>query len=482
MSLSSLQPEPLWRHFEQICSIPHPSGQEQTLVAAIVRFAGERSLHWAMDAAGNLVVRKGATAGMEQAPGVILQTHLDMVAQKNEATSHDFATDAIKPQIVGEWVTAQGTTLGADNGIGVAAALAVLERSDVVHGPLEALFTVREEIGLLGAGALQPGMLGGTVLINLDTEDEDELIIGCAGAREVRARLTPSFEEGAPAAHGLRISVGGLRGGHSGLDIDRGRANALKLLARVVGELQMSVTLQVASLSGGNARNAIPREAWADVVVAAAALPAFEAALQRTAAALRLTYATADEGLVIGTTSIPVPSRVWTQHFTKRVLGLVQGCVNGVIRMSDVSAGVVESSSNLALVRSGEQEVVVECLVRSLRDSEREDCVRSVVGVMELAGATVERGGAYPGWQPNSDSRVVRQVAQTYERLFGKQPHIQVVHAGLECGVLGAAYPALDMVSMGPTIRFPHSPDERVEIASVGRFWTLLCETLKGLV
>jgi dipeptidase D len=244
----------------------------------------------------------------------------------------------------------------------------------------------------------------------------------------------------------------------------------------------MSVAFRVASFWGGSARNAIPREAWADVVVAPADLGAFEAALKQTAAAVGRAYAIADEGIVISSAAIPMPSRVWSTTFARTLLGLVQGCVNGVVRMSDVTPAVVESSSNLALLRSGEQEVVVECLVRSLVDSEREDCVRSVVGVMELAGAVVERGGAYPGWQPKADSRVVRHVAQTYAALFGKEPHIQVVHAGLECGVLGAAYPALDMVSMGPTIRFPHSPDERVEIASVGRFWALLCETLKGLV
>ncbi|NTV66503.1 MAG: aminoacyl-histidine dipeptidase [Chlorobaculum sp.] len=480
-SILSLEPKSLWSHFYRLTQIPRPSGHEEAVRIYIVSFAKSLGLEWLVDEAGNVIVRKSATPGMESRRGVVLQAHLDMVPQKNAGTEHDFATDPIDAVIDGEWVRARGTTLGADNGIGVAAALGVLESDTLHYGPLEALFTANEEAGMTGALGLKPGVLNGEILLNLDSEDEGELFIGCAGGLDVTMRFDYTSVPLPPGYQALQIRVSGLRGGHSGLDIDLGRGNANKIMNRLLQMGRERHGLLLSSIDGGSLRNAIPRESSALCAVPSAGKVAFLDELQALASTIGGELAGADPGLRVEAVEAALPATVIDDAVTQRLLEAVAVCPNGVHRMSAGMAGLVETSNNLARVHSDCSAVSVECLLRSASDEGMQELAGMIGSVAEQAGTVAVFEHGYPGWKPNPDSPILKCMSDIYRARYGKTPKIRAVHAGLECGIIGAACPQLDMISFGPTIRHPHSPDEKVEIASVLMFWEFLAATLEGV-
>jgi dipeptidase D len=477
-SLLQLEPHEVWKQFHAITRIPRPSGYEEPIRKFLASFGRGLGLETLVDGAGNVLIRKPATQGMEGCPGVILQSHLDMVPQKNTGTAHEFTRDPVEAFIEGGWVRARGTTLGADNGLGMAAALAVLESTTMRHGPVEALFTANEEAGMTGVRGLIPGVLKGSILMNLDSEDEGELFIGCAGGLDAIATFESTRIPLPPGHAGLHISVSGLRGGHSGMDIHLGRGNANKLLARLLREGEARFGLLPGTISGGSLRNAIPRESTALAAVPEQWLKACIEALESLGMKIRAELGEADPGLRIEVQPAGPPASVIDPVTAGRLLKALNACQNGVLRMSTEMAGLVESSSNLAVVRSSDTEIVVECLLRSSVDSAMEELGESITGLFSLAGATTRLEGGYPGWKPDRSSPILRVMLNVYEGLYGKVPEVRAVHAGLECGIIGGSHPHLDMISFGPTIRHPHSPDEKLEIASVARFWEFLAATL----
>jgi dipeptidase D len=477
-AIFNLEPREVWKHFHSLTRIPRPSGHEGKVRLFLTAFTGELGLETIVDRAGNVIVRKPATPGMENRTGVILQAHLDMVPQKNGETKHDFERDPIRTVIEGGWVRADGTTLGADNGIGVAAAMALLASSRLVHGPLEALFTVEEETGMAGAFGLEPGMLRGGILLNLDSEEEGELFIGCAGG--VNGTATFSFlpqrlQEGYA---GFTIRVRGLKGGHSGMDIHLGSGNANKIMNRLLFAGHVRQGLLLASIEGGSLRNAIPRESKAVVAVPASRAGEFLDGFSALAEAIGNELSVADPGLFIEAVPVKPPLRVIDERVSARLLQAVCACPDGVMRMNSEMEGLVETSNNLAVVRSGHESVTVSCLLRSSVDSARQELETMIGSVFGLAGAVTSFEGGYHGWKPDRSSAILKLMQEIHAGKFGKAPMVRAVHAGLECGIIGGTCPGLDMISFGPTIRHPHSPDERVHIGSVGRFWDLLVETL----
>lgn len=479
--ISQLSPQPVWQFFDKICSIPHPSKHEEQLAQYIVDWATEQGLAVRRDAVGNIIIKKPATAGMENRKGVILQAHIDMVPQKNENTEHDFTTDPIRPYIDGDWVTADGTTLGADNGIGMATCLAVLAANDIEHGPLEVLLTIDEEAGMTGAFGLKEGWLEGEILLNTDSEQEGEIYMGCAGG--VDASLTFTLEREALGAGyvGKTLQIKGLKGGHSGCDIHTGRANANKLLGRFLAGHAEELGLRVFSIRGGTLRNAIPREAFAHLAVPvaneeklASLFNHFESLLKEELGAIE----TSIELSIIDSGLEPQVLKPEVQH---RIIATINACPNGVIRMSDDIEGVVETSLNLGVITTEADQMTLLCLIRSLADSGRSYVESMLESLGELAGADVTFSGAYPGWKPNPDSEIMHVFRKTYEDIYGRIPNIMVIHAGLECGLFKEPYPNMDMISFGPTIKFPHSPDEKVDIATVGLFWEQMIAILKAI-
>ena len=483
--LSHLSPAPLWQLFEKICSIPHPSKHEQKISAWIQSWATELGLSVKEDKVGNLIIKKPATAGMENRPGVILQAHMDMVPQKNSDTEHDFLTDPIKPYIVtesdGDWVTAQDTTLGADNGIGLCSALAVLASDDIVHGPLEVLVTIDEEAGMTGAFGLEVGWLEGSILINTDSEQEGEVYMGCAGGIDGQASFDLTFEPVAENSQAFNLSISGLKGGHSGVDIHTGRANANKLLVRFLLMATEQFGICLTELNGGSLRNAIPREADASFVIANEQIEPFKAALALYLATIKANLGSIETDIDMLLISPEDFDQQWSQATQTTILKALNACPNGVMRMSDDIEGIVESSLNLGVMRTKGKKFVAMTLIRSLHDDGRLETQTAVKSVFDLAGANIEFSGAYPGWKPDTSSAVMKTVRDTYHQLFNKTPEIMVIHAGLECGLFKTAYPHWDMVSFGPTIKFPHSPDEKVNIATVEQYWQLLVAVLKNI-
>ena len=473
-----LEPKALWKHFHSLARIPRPSGHEDQVREFIAAFGRSLGLDTLVDECGNVIIRKPASAGMEDCRGVILQAHLDMVPQKNSGKQHDFLHDPVEAVIDGEWVRACGTTLGADNGIGVAAIMAVLESDTLRHGPLEALFTTGEETGMKGATGLQPGLLRGDMLMNLDSEEEGELFIGCAGGVNGTARFSYRGETLRGGYAGFSITVSGLRGGHSGMDIHLGRGNANKIMNRVLFEAQARHGLLLGTIEGGTLRNAIPRESAATVAVPEANASGFSETVAMLEATIRSELSAADSGLRIEASSAAAPERVIEEPVFTRLLNAIYACPDGVMRMSSEMEGLVETSSNLAAVRSGDGAVSVQCLLRSSVDSSRENLSRMIGCVFYLAGVDTVFDGGYPGWKPDPGSPLLGYLREAYREKFSVAPKVQTVHAGQECGIIGGSYPALDMISFGPTIRYPHSPDEKVEIASVGKFWEFLTEAL----
>ena len=482
-TLSRLKPASLWQLFEKICSIPHPSKHEQKISLWIQRWAKELGLAIKEDAVGNLFIKKPATAGMEDRKGIILQAHMDMVPQKNNNTDHDFITDPIKPYIIdsGDWVTAEGTTLGADNGVGLASALAILASNDIPHGPLEALVTIDEEAGMTGAFALEAGWLDGDILINTDSEQEGEVYMGCAGGIDGNANFPLILEDVPSDYQAFNLSISGLKGGHSGVDIHTGRANANKLLVRFLLNASINFDISLTELNGGSLRNAIPREANASFVVAKDKVAALKVALADYLATISVNLAAIETDIDMLLISPEDFEQCWTKTTQATILRALNACPNGVMRMSDDIEGIVETSLNLGVIHTRGSKLNAMVLIRSLHDDGRLETQRTVQSVFELAGASVVFSGAYPGWKPNTDSAIMQTVRDTYQSIFNKVPAVMVIHAGLECGLFKTAYPHWDMVSIGPTIKYPHSPDEKIEITSVEQYWQLLVAVLANI-
>ncbi len=476
-----LEPQRVWKHFHSLTQIPRPSKSERAVIDFVVKFGKNLGLETMVDEVGNVIIRKPATPGMENRKGVVLQGHLDMVPQKNSDKVHDFEKDPIEAFVDGEWVTANGTTLGADNGIGVAAAMAVLEANDLQHGPIEALFTIDEETGMTGAFGLKPGLLKGDILINMDSEDEGELYVGCAGGLDANIEFTAKIEQTPSGMVAYKLSISGLKGGHSGIDINLGRGNSIKLLFRFLYYAEKEFGLRVASIDGGSLRNAIPREAFAEVLVPASKSNDFERAVKNYESIYKAEFALTEPSLSITFVKTANLSKVLDKETQSRVIRAFFGCPNGVIRLSDSIPGLVETSNNLARVYTDGEKVKGQCLLRSSVDSAKDALAQKMAAIFELANAKIQFTGGYPGWKPNPNSAILKVMQDVYKKKFGKIPEIKAIHAGLECGLLGGVYPSWDMISFGPTIRHPHSPDEKVHIESVQKFWAFLVETLKNI-
>ncbi|MEX0447596.1 beta-Ala-His dipeptidase [Xenorhabdus sp. SGI246] len=479
--LSTLSPQPLWDIFAKICSIPHPSYHEEELASYIIEWAKNRNFHVERDKVGNILIRKPATKGMENRKAVVLQAHLDMVPQKNNDTQHDFTKDPIRPYIDGDWITAEGTTLGADNGIGMASALAVLADESVKHGPLEVLLTMTEEAGMDGAFGLQPGWLQADILINTDSEEEGEIYMGCAGGIDFVSTITLSRESLPANYQTLQLTLKGLKGGHSGGDIHLGLGNANKLLARFLATHTEELGLKLIHFQGGTLRNAIPREGSTIIAVPTEQHQKLHQLKDDYLEILKNEYAVADTNLTLLLDEIETSSPALTADCQSRFICMLNTMPNGVIRMSDVAKGVVETSLNVGVVNMETDRVEIICLIRSLIESGKDYVTEMLNSLAKLAGAETTASGGYPGWQPDANSPVMHLVRETYHQLFDNMPNIMVIHAGLECGLFKKPYPDMDMVSIGPTIRGAHSPDERVHIKSVGQYWQLLTAILKSI-
>jgi dipeptidase D len=479
--ITALQPVEVWKHFDSLTQIPRPSKKEARVVEFIKDFGRRAGLETHVDPVGNVIIRKPATRGMEKRKGLILQAHLDMVPQKNSDKKHNFETDPIETLVDGEWVKANGTTLGADNGIGVASILAVLESKTLIHGPLEALFTVDEETGMTGAFALKPGMLKGDVLLNLDSEDEGELYVGCAGGIDGNITFGYTSDPVSKEYVSYTIQIRGLRGGHSGLEIHQGRGNSNFILFRLLYAASRKTDMRIAEIEGGNLRNAIPREAFATLAVPKQQEAEMVKVLEKTAQIINAELHNREPELKIEIRKAPAVKRLMKKSLQKRLIGSIYACPNGVIRMSDDMPGLVETSTNLAIIKTDEKKIRVHCLLRSSVDSAKLALADRMRALFEVAGAKVDFTGSYPGWKPNMGSGILKVMKKTYEKKYGVTPEVKAIHAGLECGLIGGVYPKLDMISFGPTIRHPHSPDEKVHIASVQKFWDYLVDTLKNV-
>ena len=480
--MRNLEPKIVWEQFDDITKVPRPSKKEGRIIDFLVQFAQNHNIEYKKDGIGNVVMLKPATAGMEGRPTVILQSHMDMVCEKNSNVEFDFDNDPIRTRVDGEWVRAEGTTLGADCGIGMAAALAVMIDPEAEHGAVEALFTVDEETGLTGAFELGRDMLTGNYLINLDSEDDGEVFIGCAGGIDTVATFSYKAEQ-APEGHSFyRIDISDLLGGHSGDDINKGRANSNKSLARVIWEGMQSCELKLSYFNGGNLRNAIPREAYAVVGVPTHMKESFLAHFNAFAEALKSEYKLQEPNLKMSVSEQGDVTTILDAKTQQDLIYSIVGVPNGIIAMSFAVEGLVETSTNLASVKFGDDNtIMVVSSQRSSVESAKMYAMQMVESVFILAGAKVVHSDGYPGWSPNPNSELLTQTVACHEELFGEKPKVKAIHAGLECGLFLEKYPNLDMVSFGPTLRGVHSPDERLEIATVPKFWALLKAVLKRL-
>jgi len=477
MSLQTLYPSKLWQFFNDICNIPHPSGHEEKISEYVMQFAQIRGLVCEKDEIGNILIKKPVSNSSKRC--IALQSHLDMVPQKNENTIHDFVTDSIKPLIVGEWVKATGTTLGADNGIGLASILAVLDDKSLSHPAIEALFTIDEERGLTGASNLKANWLKSSILLNTDSEEEGEFSVGCAGGVDFTAELLIERNPVQGSCHFFEIAITGLKGGHSGMDIHLGLANAIKLLARCLHFFDSKVSYDLCEFRGGNLRNAIPREAFAVIAIPYDALELFKAAFSTFQMTLNNEYFIIEPSLSLSYKKTNPSDVCYAKNFTQRFIASLYAVHNGVYRMIPSMPDVVETSGNLASVSENSNSLLVKFLLRSSVNSSKVDLCNMVSAAMLLAGADVKITGAYSGWQPLWDANSLRIVKEVYKQKFGHDPIVKVVHAGLECGIIKDKYPDMEMISFGPTIVSPHSPDEAVHITSVGKYWDFLITVLK---
>lgn len=479
--LGGLKPELLWNHFEEICKIPHPSRKEQKIAQYVVGVAKKNNLEYSTDDFGNIVIRKPATPGFENKIPVVLQGHLDMVAEKNNDVTHDFDKDPIKPYIDGDWVKAKGTTLGSDNGIGVAAALAVLESKDVQHGPLEALFTLDEETGLNGAQALKSGFLRSKILINLDSEEDGAFYIGCSGGQNTFVKFTFKPSEIPANTIALEIQVKGLKGGHSGLDIHTGRGNAIKLMARLLHELNYKFGIRLVSINGGSKHNAIPRETFAVVRAPKKLLNDLLNYIENYNTIVKSELSSVEPNLEVTAKEIKSKAKVMDKNSATNLIDSLYAVQNGVIKMSADIEGLVETSSNLAVVTTKGRNVEVILSQRSSVETEKKDISNAVAATFRLAKAEVKQGDGYPGWKPDIHSPVLSVMKNVYSNMYNANPEVKAIHAGLECGIIKEKFPDMDMISFGPTITGAHSPDEKVQISTVQKFWDLLTNALKNI-
>ena len=476
--IRNLEPKALWNNFYSLTQIPRPSGKKEEIGRFLVEFGQKLGLETLQDETGNVLVRKPATPGMEDRKAVVLQSHMDMVPQKNSNVDHNFEKDPIEAFVDGEWVRANNTTLGADNGIGVAAAMTILQSTDIPHPAIEMFITVDEETGMFGAFGLQPGFLKGDILINMDSEDEGELYVGCAGGLDANITFRYSEVEVPEGDVAFKLSLTGLKGGHSGVDINLQRANANKLMFRFLKNAVAEHEARLCCIEGGNLRNAIPREAFAVVTVPAGN----EDDLLETVADFETLFTEefsgVEEGISFKAERTDRIKGLMPEEIQDDLINAVTACPNGVYRFIPEVPEVVETSNNVAIVRSDGGKIEVKCLIRSSVESRKEELASMIESTFTLAGAKVEFSGAYPGWKPNLESPILKEMIKVYETNYGKTPKIMIIHAGLECGILGTHYPEMDMISFGPTIRFPHSPDEKVNIETVQKFWDYLQKTL----
>jgi dipeptidase D len=479
--IKNLEPKSLWNNFANLNAVPRPSKKEEKVIAFAKKFGEQLGLETIVDEIGNVIIKKPATPGMENKTPIVLQSHLDMVHQKNADTHFNFETQGIQMLVDGDWVKAKGTTLGADNGIGVAAIMAILESTTIPHPPLEALFTIDEETGMTGAMGLKGGLLNGKIMLNLDTEDDNELCIGCAGGIDVTAKGNYSQETVSGNKKTYKIAIKSLTGGHSGMDIHLGRGNANKLMNRFLYSAGKNIDLAIHSIDGGGLRNAIPRESVAVILIDEEQENALNSFVEVFANTIKEEYNSTDPDLQI-TMEIAEPvHRILNKTFQEKLLRSIYACPNGIYRMSPDIEDLVQTSNNLARVLVKDGSFTVLCLTRSSVDSEKMDEAQAISSTFELIGAEVSFDGSYPGWTPKPTSKIVGIMSDLYKKMYAEEPEVSACHAGLECGILGTNYPEIEMISFGPNIRGAHSPDEKAQISSVQKFWDLLLETLKQI-
>jgi dipeptidase D len=477
----NLEPQEMWSNFADLNAVPRPSKKEERVIQFIKDFGQKLGLETIQDEVGNVIIKKPASQGMENRKTVLMQSHLDMVHQKNADTDFDFNTQGIQMFVDGDWVKAKGTTLGADNGIGVASIMAILASNDIAHPPIEALFTIDEETGMTGALGLKGGVLRSEIMLNLDTEDDRELTIGCAGGVDVTATGNYQTEEIPGGTKGYKLSVKGLTGGHSGMDIHLGRGNANKLMNRLLFLATEQFGLRISSIDGGSLRNAIPRESFAMVAVSESQEADFKKFADDQFEILQTEYRTTDPNITLTLELVELQGKLLAEDFQKKLLRALYACPNGIYRMSPDIAGLVQTSNNLARVLVNGGSYSIQCLTRSSVDSEKMDLAQAIQSAFELVGASVDFKGSYPGWMPRPDAGIVKLMADLYRKMYKDEPHVNACHAGLECGIVGANYPNMEMISFGPNITGAHSPDEKVQISSVQKYWNFLLETLKRI-
>ncbi|MGG5209978.1 aminoacyl-histidine dipeptidase [Chryseobacterium sp. MIQD13] len=477
MELSNIEPQIIWKNFSKLNAVPRPSKKEERVIAFIKGFGENLGLQTTVDEVGNVIIKKPATAGMENRKSVVLQSHLDMVCQKNNDVNFDFETEGIKMEVDGDWVKAKGTTLGADNGLGVATIMSILESSDIPHPDLEALFTIDEETGMTGALGLKPGQLTGEILLNLDTEEDDEIDIGCAGGVDVT--ITQNYAVEAPNGQIIRIEVKGLQGGHSGMDIHKGFGNANFILGRLLYNGLAKQNIQLISIDSGGLRNAIPREGVALISVRNAQEFIEEVTVLKKE--ILEEFASVEAGLQINIENSTTSDKAISEEDSRKIILTLKSLHNGVYRMSPDVKDLVEASNNVARVELKGGELKILNLTRSSVDSSKYSVAEQLKSVAELAGMKVEFSGSYPGWKPKPGSEIVQLMEKIYTEKFGEKPHVVACHAGLECGIIGANYPQMEMVSFGPTIRGAHSPDEKANIPSAQKFWSFTKDILANI-
>ncbi|WP_343697413.1 aminoacyl-histidine dipeptidase [Flavobacterium sp.] len=479
--IRNLEPKALWNKFADLNAVPRPSKKEERVIEFMKNFGNSLGLETFEDEIRNVIIRKPATPGMENRKPIVMQGHLDMVHQKNADTVFDFDTQGIDMYVDGDWVRARGTTLGADNGLGVATIMAILESKDIPHPAIEALFTVDEETGMTGALNLKGGILQGQILLNLDTEEDDEIDIGCAGGIDVTATREYNEEEVPEGSVGYTITVKGLNGGHSGMDIHKGLGNANKIMNRLLFDGFENFGLQITEINGGSLRNAIPRESVAKVIISQMFDEAFVFDMQEIITDIKAEYKTTEPNLSIEIVKTELPEKVMDLGVQEGIIRAIYAAQNGVYRMSADMADLVETSNNIARVVVKDGEILVGCLTRSSVESSKFDLANSLRSAFELVGCEVELSGSYPGWTPNVNSEILEVLKDIYEKQNGEQPKVVACHAGLECGILGTNYPGMDMISFGPTIHGAHSPDERASISSAQKYWKFVLEILSNI-
>lgn len=479
--LEGLKPIALWNHFSDLNAVPRPSKKEERVIQFMVDFGKSLGLETMVDHIGNVIIKKKASSGMESKQTIVMQSHLDMVHQKNNDTQFDFDTEGIKMIVEGDWVKAEGTTLGADNGIGVATIMAILASDEIKHPAIEALFTIDEETGMTGALELKGGLLTGTILLNLDTEDDNELTIGCAGGVDITAKGMYREMDIPSDYKTYKVTVKGLSGGHSGMDIHKGLGNANKIMNRLLLELSNEVNPLVSVIDGGGLRNAIPRESFCILSLNSNSEQKLKDFVAKFKVIITDEYGSTDSDQTIELEPHTKASRAAVPDFLAQILRAIYACPNGIYRMSPEIDSLVQTSNNVARVLLNEGRYEILCLTRSSVDSEKKDLETAIKSTFELIGADVSAGGSYPGWTPKPQAPIIKMMSDTYQRMFNEAPHVNACHAGLECGIIGTNYPDMDMISFGPNIRGAHSPDEKVQISSVQKYWKYLMEVLENI-